>query len=57
LYRWEGEGVEEIGKEKDTGIVRVTVNEKYFRPTEVVSLKEKDLFKIEIDFFLFSRIF
>jgi len=32
---WEGEGVKEIGKEKGTGIVRVTVNEKYFRPTEV----------------------
>lgn len=29
--------MKEIGKEKDTGIVRVTVNEKYFRPTEVVS--------------------
>ncbi|CAF4643050.1 unnamed protein product [Rotaria socialis] len=32
---WEGEGVNEIGKEKETGIVRVTVNAKYFRPTEV----------------------
>jgi len=32
---WEGEGVNEIGKEKDSGIVRVTVNPKYFRPTEV----------------------
>jgi GDP-D-mannose dehydratase len=30
--------VNEIGKEKDSGIVRVTVNPKYFRPTEVVSL-------------------
>jgi GDP-D-mannose dehydratase len=36
--RWQGEGVNEIGKEKDSGIVRVTVNPKYFRPTEVVSL-------------------
>ena len=36
-FRWEGEGVKEIGKEKDSGIVRVMVNEKYFRPTEVVS--------------------
>lgn len=33
---WEGKGVEEIGKEKDTGIVRVRVNPKYFRPAEVV---------------------
>ena len=41
MNRWEGEGVKEIGKEKDTGIVRVKVNEKYFRPTEVVSLRKK----------------
>lgn len=34
---WDGEGVNEVGKEKDTGIVRVKVNPKYFRPTEVVS--------------------
>ncbi|CAF1073083.1 unnamed protein product [Rotaria sordida] len=32
---WEGEGINEIGKEEDTGIVRVIVNPKYFRPTEV----------------------
>ncbi|XP_019874855.2 GDP-mannose 4,6 dehydratase [Aethina tumida] len=32
---WEGSGTEEVGKEKDTGTVRVKVNEKYFRPTEV----------------------
>jgi len=35
---WEGEGLNEVGKEKDTGIVRVKVNTKYFRPTEVVSI-------------------
>lgn len=34
---WDGEGVNEVGKEKDTGIIRVKVNPKYFRPTEVVS--------------------
>jgi GDPmannose 4,6-dehydratase len=34
---WEGEGVDEVGKEKESGIVRVKVNPKYFRPTEVVS--------------------
>ena len=34
--RWEGEGLNEVGKDKSTGIVRVTVNPKYFRPTEVV---------------------
>jgi GDPmannose 4,6-dehydratase len=33
--RWEGEGINEIGKEKGTGTVRITVNPKYFRPTEV----------------------
>lgn len=49
-YRWEGEGVNEIGKEKDTGIVRVTVNPKYFRPTEVVSLQ------IQLDFPFLSFI-
>lgn len=32
---WEGQGINEVGKEKDTGIIRVKVNEKYFRPTEV----------------------
>ncbi|CAF1489564.1 unnamed protein product [Adineta ricciae] len=32
---WEGEGVNEVGKEKGTGILRVTINAKYFRPTEV----------------------
>lgn len=34
---WEGEGINEVGKEKSTGIVRVKVNSKYLRPTEVVS--------------------
>lgn len=42
--RWEGEGVNEIGKDKDTGIVRVSVNPKYFRPTEVVSLESEFCF-------------
>lgn len=32
---WHGSGVNEQGVEKGTGIVRVRVNEKYFRPTEV----------------------
>ena len=32
---WNGEGVEEKGIEKKTGKVRVAVNPKYFRPTEV----------------------
>lgn len=32
---WEGSGVDEVGKEKDTGTVRVKVNPKHYRPTEV----------------------
>lgn len=36
---WEGEGINEVGKEKDNNIVRVKINSKYFRPTEVVSFK------------------
>ncbi|XP_039951188.1 GDP-mannose 4,6 dehydratase [Bactrocera tryoni] len=32
---WQGEGVDEVGIEKDTGVVRVRINPKYFRPTEV----------------------
>ncbi|XP_067133454.1 GDP-mannose 4,6 dehydratase [Centruroides vittatus] len=32
---WEGSGLNEIGKEKDSGLVRVRVNPKYFRPAEV----------------------
>jgi len=33
--RWEGEGVDEVGIEKATGTVRVKVDPRYFRPTEV----------------------
>eukprot|EP00105_Crassostrea_gigas_P004388 XP_011417587.1 PREDICTED: GDP-mannose 4,6 dehydratase isoform X1 [Crassostrea gigas] len=32
---WEGEGVNEVGKDKNTGEVRVKVNPKFYRPTEV----------------------
>lgn len=32
---WRGNGLEEVGVEKGTDIVRVRVNPKYFRPTEV----------------------
>ncbi|CAJ0928624.1 unnamed protein product, partial [Mesorhabditis belari] len=35
---WEGEGVNEVGREKDTGVIRVKVNPKYYRPTEVEQL-------------------
>ncbi|XP_042207325.1 GDP-mannose 4,6 dehydratase-like isoform X2 [Homarus americanus] len=36
---WEGSGVDEIGKEKGTDVVRVTVNPKYYRPAEVEFLQ------------------
>lgn len=32
---WEGEGTNEVGKEKDSGIVRIKIDPKYFRPAEV----------------------
>ncbi|CAO3594250.1 unnamed protein product [Absidia cylindrospora] len=32
---WEGEGVNEIGKDAETGKVRVRIDPKYFRPAEV----------------------
>ncbi len=36
--------MKEIGKEKGTNIVRVKVNEKFFRPTEVVSSIGKEIY-------------
>ncbi len=32
---WEGEGPEEVGRDRRTGAVRVTVDPRYFRPAEV----------------------
>lgn len=32
---WKGSGVDEVGIEKESGIVRVKINPKFFRPTEV----------------------
>lgn len=37
LYRWEGKDENEMGRCKETGKIHVTVNHKYYRPTEVVS--------------------
>ena len=31
---WEGKGVDEVGKEKETGKVRVKVNPLFYRPIE-----------------------
>ena len=36
VIRWEGEGVEEVGIEEGTDIVRVRVNPKFYRPVEVL---------------------
>ena len=36
---WEGEGVNEVGKEKDTGIVRIKIDPKFYRPAEVEFLQ------------------
>lgn len=35
VIEWSGEGVNEIGKDAATGITRVKINAKYFRPCEV----------------------
>ena len=35
---WEGAGDQEMGREKGTGVVRVRVNPKFYRPTEVEQL-------------------
>ena len=37
LCSWEGEGVDEIGRDKATGVVRVRVDPRFYRPTEVVN--------------------
>ncbi len=37
LCRWQGSGEEEKGLDKSTSIVRVEVDPKFYRPTEVVS--------------------
>jgi len=36
---WEGSGENEVGKEKDTGIVRIKIDPKFYRPTEVEFLQ------------------
>jgi len=36
--KWEGEGVDEVGYDKNTGKILIRVSEKYFRPAEVEEL-------------------
>ena len=38
LVKWEGEGVNEVGRRTDTGAVVVRIDPSYFRPTEVPHL-------------------
>ncbi|KAF4794118.1 hypothetical protein TURU_104618 [Turdus rufiventris] len=38
---WEGKNENEVGRCKETGKIHVTVNHKYYRPTEVVTKLEK----------------
>lgn len=35
---WQGEGVDEVGKDSGTGKIRVKINPKFYRPTEVEAL-------------------
>jgi GDPmannose 4,6-dehydratase len=35
---WDGEGIDEVGRDRATGMVRVEVNPKHFRPAEVEML-------------------
>ncbi|EPQ09762.1 GDP-mannose 4,6 dehydratase [Myotis brandtii] len=35
IFRWEGKNENEVGRCKETGKVHVTVDLKYYRPTEV----------------------
>ena len=35
---WDGEGIDEVGRDRATGMVRVEVNPKHFRPAEVETL-------------------
>lgn len=35
VIRWEGSGINEVGKDESTGKIVVKINEKYFRPNEV----------------------
>lgn len=37
FFRWEGKDQSEVGRCKETGVVHVKVDPKFFRPTEVVS--------------------
>jgi GDPmannose 4,6-dehydratase len=61
---WEGSAENEVGKEKDTGIVRIKVDPKFYRPTEVDYLQGnpakaaknlgwKPTVKFDVSFFFF----
>lgn len=46
--QWSGQGLDEVGTEGGTGIVRVRVNAKYFRPSEVVSSACRLVFHVSL---------
>ena len=39
MFRWEGKAEKEVGIEEGSDVVRVKVNAKYYRPTEVEYLQ------------------
>jgi GDPmannose 4,6-dehydratase len=46
---WEGEGLNEVGKNKDNGKVLIKISKKYFRPSEVENLYgDSTLIRIEL---------
>ena len=36
VLRWEGEKENEVGRDASTDVIRVRINPKFYRPTEVV---------------------
>ena len=35
---WAGVGIDEVGRDRETGVIRVAVNPRHFRPAEVEAL-------------------
>lgn len=46
----------EVGKEEDSGIVRVKVNPRYYRPTEVIIIRQKYIHFVGRCFFKFNLV-
>ncbi len=56
LGSWEGSGDKEIGREKETGIIRIKVDPEFYRPTEVVRLSKSRINRFIIKFIHFKFI-